>query len=409
MKLDIVLDLGFGDFGKGVTVSNLLELRSAKKPLVVRFTGGPQAGHTVNYKNKRHVFSSFGSGTLQGVPTFFSRHTMLYLPNLLRELQVLKKLGITPELYVDPRCMVISPYDVAYNRYTEETLQHGSCGIGIGTTMERNLTSPHKFHAADLEHWALIQSRLNQIETYYEDKLEGFDEEDGFYNHINYHEYASNAYADWDATFQTLASSSGTLLLPFKIKPWREIAEQHDHIVFEGAQGIMLDQDHGFHPHTTYGYTTSRNAWELISESDIFSIKNPINVFYGTRCYQTRHGGGPITGGFLEDADKILKKEQTNTTNEWQGEFRLAELDLGLLMYAFTVDRAYWRAGLATTQVNMVVTCLDHRPDWQYSEFIKGLKALAKYGGFVEFWQNDNPQTGHMKSWATEHLNPLQE
>ena len=68
----IVIGLGFGDEGKGQFVNNLIEPDYADDYLVVRYNGGAQAGHTVEYNGMRHVFSHFGSGTLKGAWTYLT-------------------------------------------------------------------------------------------------------------------------------------------------------------------------------------------------------------------------------------------------------------------------------------------------------------------------------------------------
>ncbi|HSY75885.1 MAG TPA: adenylosuccinate synthetase, partial [Bacteroidia bacterium] len=68
-KVSIVVGLGYGDESKGSTTAFLCQQGS--NPLVIRYCGGHQAGHTVIYSGKRHVFSNFGSGTLQGAPTYW--------------------------------------------------------------------------------------------------------------------------------------------------------------------------------------------------------------------------------------------------------------------------------------------------------------------------------------------------
>lgn len=88
-----VIGLGFGDEGKGITTDYLCS--KTKNPLVVRFCGGSQVGHTVVHNGIRHVFSSFGSGTLRGVPTYWSHKCALDPIGMLNELDVLKEKGIT--------------------------------------------------------------------------------------------------------------------------------------------------------------------------------------------------------------------------------------------------------------------------------------------------------------------------
>ena len=90
MKTAIVIDLGFGDSGKGRVVNELVS--SSEKSLVVRFSGGQQAGHKVVEGKREHVFSSFGAGTLKGADTFWSQYCTFYPNSFLGEYEALKDL-----------------------------------------------------------------------------------------------------------------------------------------------------------------------------------------------------------------------------------------------------------------------------------------------------------------------------
>jgi adenylosuccinate synthase len=66
----------------------------SENPIVIRYSGGQQAGHTVMYNGVKHIHSNFGSGSLRGVPTYFSEHTTIYPVTIARELKVLKGKGV---------------------------------------------------------------------------------------------------------------------------------------------------------------------------------------------------------------------------------------------------------------------------------------------------------------------------
>jgi len=133
----------------------------------------------------------------------------------------------------------------------------------------------------------------------------------------------------------------------------------HDYtdIVFEGAQGIMLDQDHGYFPHVTYGHTTTKNAWRIASKCPGIDIKE---VLYVTRSYQTRHGAGPMTSS--EEVELIKTGHETCGDNEWQGSLRVRELDYSLLNLALAFDMGYHPVDVKKV---MVFTCMDQRPDFR--------------------------------------------
>ena len=135
MKTQAVIDLGFGDSGKGLFTAYLCS--KSKNPLVIRFSGGSQAGHTVVHKKIRHVFSSFGSGTLQDVPTYWSNKCTFDPNALLYEFNTLSKHDIIPLIFVNKKCPVTTPFDVVRNIYFNLKNGHGSCGCGFGETLDR--------------------------------------------------------------------------------------------------------------------------------------------------------------------------------------------------------------------------------------------------------------------------------
>jgi adenylosuccinate synthase len=108
--------------------------------------------------------------------------------------------------------------------------------------------------------------------------------------------------------------------------------------VFEGTQGVLLDEWHGFHPYTTWGTTVQKNALELLHESGFDGEIETIGV---TRSYATRHGKGPFV---TEDrAMRNAYPDEANTRGVWQGNFRTGFLDLVSLRYAVECVKSYGR------------------------------------------------------------------
>ena len=117
MKTQLVLGLGYGDEGKGLTTDFLC--RQAHHPLVIRFSGGHQAGHTVvDASGKRHVFSSIGAGSMAGAATYWSRYCAFAPENFWKEYQAFVGAGASPAptIYLDALAQVTTPYDVYHNR-----------------------------------------------------------------------------------------------------------------------------------------------------------------------------------------------------------------------------------------------------------------------------------------------------
>jgi adenylosuccinate synthase len=103
-------------------------------------------------------------------------------------------------------------------------------------------------------------------------------------------------------------------------------------VIFEGAQGVLLDEWHGFHPYTTWSTTTFANAARLLTEAGYAGAVTRLGVL---RAYATRHGPGPLV---TEDAALTAAlPDRHNTTNAWQRAFRVGHLDLVATRYALAV------------------------------------------------------------------------
>lgn len=369
-QCSIVIDLGFGDAGKGLT-TDFLASQQPEKSIVVRFSGGHQIGHTVTTDVLTHTFSNFGSGTLVGVPTFYTEHTTVFPPAILQEGNFLKK--YKPQLYVHPLAMITTMYDIAYNRALEKQQNHGSCGLGFGTTIARNKEEVY-FFANDLQFNWVVKQRLKSIRTYYKSKL--------LHQPKSVQEYYFNELSTYDEDYYLDTCSA---IKPFyQLATLPEIAARFEHFIFEGSQGILLDTQHGFHPHTTWSYTTSKNAIQLIK--DHFGHHATVRIFYVTRCYQTRHGNGPMS----ETQSVTLKNNdnEANKTNEFQGEFRTKGLDPELLNYALQCDAIHHQNLLI--EKNLMITCLDQLPNFSPADLIENLapnfsSVYGSYGPMRKF------------------------
>lgn len=313
----VVVGIGYGDEGKGLTTSFLCSL--AQRPIVVRFNGGHQAGHTVVYEGKRHVFSGFGSGTLQGVPTYWSKFCTFYPSSFLREYKLLKKSVDFPQIFVNPLCPVTTPFDIESNRMREKLVNHGSVGMGFGSTIQRQ-DDYYKLFVQDLYYPNVLLAKLKLIAKYY-----------------NFTDPGAEI-----ARFMSHVDSVKDIILLMN----DDILNNYNPI-FEGAQGVLLDMDHGFFPNVTRSNTISKNA---------LSIQPHSEIYYITRSYSTRHGNG-----FLHNESKlelVNNENETNKSHPYQGEFRTAKLSEEMLNYALDCDNIYSR-GL---NKNLVITCLDQYP-----------------------------------------------
>ncbi|WP_299677926.1 adenylosuccinate synthetase [uncultured Tenacibaculum sp.] len=321
-KAKIVIGLGFGDEGKGITTDFLC----TKNPeaIVVRFSGGQQAAHTVKIGDRKHVHSSFCSGALRGLPSYFSEHCTIHPTFLHTELQELKKKKGNVTLSVHPLAKVTTPFDVWSNRKNSKNLAHGSCGKGIGATMKRN-EGPYKLYAIDLVGpKSMLLEKLNSIANYY-----GLFDIPELSAEVTY--------------FLDCVSD-----LDIKIKDY-SFLNTYETIIFEGSQGVLLDMNHGTFPNVTYANTTAKNAIEICEKLNIENIE----TYYITRSYATRHGNGWMLNE--EELKLVNTEEETCVYNEFQKHLRTAKLNIPLLLHAKNIDQIYNKSKKST----LVMTCLD--------------------------------------------------
>jgi adenylosuccinate synthase len=336
MNISIVVGLGYGDEGKGATVNALCT--DPKRNAVVRFNGGHQVGHTVVHGSNRHPFSNFGSGTLKGVPTYWSEYCTVNPMAVLKEGNVLRTMGVHPVVIYNANAMVTTPYDILQNLSNTANLNHGSVGVGFGKTIKRNEDMYH-LYVRDLLCPDIRDEKLKLIKKYYFDKSGDI-------------RLAGNTMNELIDEFTTACYH---LVVNYKIvNSFQEAKLWDKDLIFEGGQGIMLDMDYGFFPHVTYSNTTSKNAFELLSK---WGIDYHVRTYYVTRAYQTRHGNGPMVNEGKQDISYIkINPLETNVDTGTQGVFRRAMLDIPQLRYAVSCDGYHNSYGTK----NLVITCYDH-------------------------------------------------
>lgn len=337
-----VIGAHYGDEGKGLVVDRLV--RELRAPLVVRFNGGAQAGHTVEVADgRRHVFSHVGAGALAGAATFLSRHFVAHPYVFLREMRELEGLGVVPSVFVDPAAPLTTPYEVLVNQAIETArggARHGSCGVGFGETLEREEKGP-SITVGDLDDLDRLRARLRILRR----------------EHVPARLAALGLVPDeglrGDLADEELCDRFIEAALAFRQRieladPARFVDRD---IVFEGAQGLLLDQDLGAFPHVTRSRTGLPN---VVSLAPAFGI-DALEAFYVTRTYITRHGAGPLAGE-LAGAPYVGIDDRTNRPNAFQGSLRFAHANPALTIATIRSDLS--RVG-GDIDVSLAVTCLD--------------------------------------------------
>lgn len=309
MKAKVVIGSSFGDCGKGV-LTDYLCAQNEDARMVVRFNGGAQAGHTVvTPEGQRHVFHHVGSGAFCGIPTFLSQYFVCNPILFIQELDQLSALGIHPTVYAHPNCLITTFADMMINQIVENARalgsagRHGSCGVGFHETLNRSEIRQLKITMSDLWNGCTNLSRqLDEICSKYAKFRTGQVLQIG--SHEN---------------FITTCRTFANYVKPLGIEGIHKKVGDGT-IIFEGAQGLLLDQNNKeFFPHLTHSNTGMKNVTELCRQGGITEKE----IYYVSRTYLTRHGAGPLPGH-----DPLMSfEDNTNLSNPFQGSLRFAPLN----------------------------------------------------------------------------------
>jgi adenylosuccinate synthase len=339
-----VLGLGFGDCGKGHFVDALT--RRWQAHTVVRCNGGAQAGHNVvtpaeaGSGERHHTFSQFGAGTLvPGTRTLLLDPMVLHPTALLVEAEALGRLGIRDaltRLTIDAQCRVTTPYHQAAGRLRERLrglAAHGTCGVGVGETVRHGLAHPDQIlRYADLlpGGTAHLKACIDRLQTLRETLLVEFSPQcPAGSGGSTFEEFRTLQDETLGSRWLTIAQALARQCPPTSAESIHEQLTQSGSVLFEGAQGVLLDEWRGFHPHTTWS-SISTAAVEKVAAR--FGIAEPIEHYGVLRAYLTRHGVGPLPTQD-ESLDDLLP-EPHNSADGWQGRFRRGHPDAVLLRYA---------------------------------------------------------------------------
>lgn len=377
-NIKVVIGANFGDEGKGLMTDYFafraqnaigdegLYRGGSGKGIVVRFNGGAQAGHTVTAPDgNRHVFGHFCSGSFAGLPGYLSEFFVVNPMLFLKELSQLERIGnvqglfINTKLYVDKNCMVTTPYDMMINQIAEMSrgiMKHGSCGVGFNETITRCLyNEAYRLCMMDLRDVEATRQKLAVIRNEYIGiRLEQL----GVPSIPQaYEELLAN-----EGILEGFAADAAEMLRRVEITDIG-VLESYNDIIFEGAQGLLLDQSHEYFPHVTRSNTGIENAAELIKKAfaEVGREPNgketgPVEVIYVTRAYMTRHGAGPFPSELPEKPYSGIV-DMTNVPNPYQDVLRYGLMDIDALDRAIKQDLK--KAKGLECDVRLAVTCLD--------------------------------------------------
>lgn len=375
-KAYAVIGLNYGDEGKGLTTDYLCS--KSENPIVVRFSGGANAGHTVVVEKdgiqRRHVFSHFGAGTLNYVPTFWSKYALanpILFNKEYKELLLDSNFScITTPFFIDYDSPVTTPIDMIANQLEERRKgrdSHSTCGVGIHNTVIRE-NNRYSLKVGDLVNLVFSDGTIEQKISTLTALLD----------------FLVSYYNLTDTIDKKRVQNIGQLfykecydfISTVKICSFDYIKNTFHTLVFEGSQGVGLSCDRASDGrYLTEAYTDLNNIREM--------WQDPITVFGVTRPYLTRHGKG-----YLENETEkpfSLIDEKTNVDNEWQGAFRYGILDATTLLTHWR-----WLEEKKTPQMefNLMMTCLDHIPS---NGGLGIIRSLTKDIPYKEFYGSFGP------------------
>ena len=360
-----VIGASYGDEGKGRTVDYLAKKLIEDKGippediLCVRFSGSNNAAHTVYIdENTSHVFKLLGSASFRNVSTFLSQYVYIDLVTLCREMREFKK--VFPEysgkLYIDGRVKLILPYDIILNRLKElsRDKKHGSTGSGFNEAVTRSQYYPYTIRNLQKCNIGILKDiHLEFLESIRQFDLDALDLDEDMKEFIKI--MCANQ------SSQQILHKALELLSTFEI-PVEVVDRKFDlskyNCIFEGSQGLLLDEYSTNYPYVTRTRTGVHNLIDISREYNcVVDV-----VYYVTRPYVTRHGEDP---NFIEEdiSDEFNVVDKTNIENPWQGKMKYRKLSLPHIYFGCAEDFIAYKDLYPSSKHEIVITCMDQCKD----------------------------------------------
>lgn len=286
----VVIGSQWGDEGKGKIVDWLSE----RADVVVRFQGGHNAGHTLVVDDVTYKLSLLPSGVVRPDKLSIIGNGVVIEPfELLKEIENVSKLGvkITPDnLKIAENAVLILPVHRMVDQAVEAVRGSGKIGTtgrGIGPAYEDKIAR-RAIRVCDLEDHDVLEEKLESLLIHHNNLLKSF----------------GSPIADKAEILKSLKEVAPKIL-PFSTPVWRLLDQSRvrgDRILFEGAQGAMLDVDHG-----TYPYVTSSNTLAGAATLGAGIGMNTAGYVLGiTKAYTTRVGSGPFPTELLDETGALI-------------------------------------------------------------------------------------------------------
>ncbi len=286
----VVIGTQWGDEGKG----KIVDLLTDRAEAVVRFQGGHNAGHTLVIDGKKTVLHLIPSGILrENVRCLIGNGVVLSPSALLEEMEVLKQNGVPvlERLGISESCPLILPYHIALDQAREAARGSkaiGTTGRGIGPAYEDKV-SRRGIRFGELCDVEVYKERLREVMEYHNFTLVNYFKVDA----VDYHQVLDESLAQAEILTPLIEDVTGTL---------HQMRAEGRNVMFEGAQGALLDIDHGTYPYVTSSNTTAGGA---ASGSGV----GPCHIDYVlgiVKAYTTRVGAGPFPTELFDEVGDHL-------------------------------------------------------------------------------------------------------
>ncbi|MGL4554745.1 MAG: adenylosuccinate synthase, partial [Gemmataceae bacterium] len=294
MPCTCVVGLQWGDEAKG----KIVDLLTEENDFVVRYNGGANAGHTIVKGGKTFKLSLLPTGVLQPrVTSVIGNGVVVYPPRFLEEVASLREAGVSvgKNLLVSDHAHVIFPYHLEEERLQEGAAAGdaiGTTGRGIGPCYQDKLGRLRGVRVGELLHPNHLRERLGAIVPYKNRLLRGLSPDARTFDAGELFE----RYAAFGEQLRPHVADTVHLLL--------DGVRQGKSVLFEAAQGSLLDVDHGTYPYVTSSNASVAGTW---SGSGLPSryLTRVIGII---KAYSTRVGGGPFPTELLDDTGERIRR-----------------------------------------------------------------------------------------------------
>ncbi len=335
MPITLIIGTQWGDEGKGKVV----DYYSKDADYVTRFQGGNNAGHTIQVEDEIYKLHITPSGVIQGKTGVIGNGVVIDPEILIKEINELTQRHIKPNLLISDRAHLIMPYHKLLDGAEETKLGNKKIGTtkrGIGPCYSDKI-SRNGIRTIDLLHPTILKEKLDRIIPIKQKMLALYGKKD----QLN----VTKIYADYLNYGKTLSAyiAPTHLILNKAIK-------ENKTLLFEGAQGTMLDVDFGTYPYTTSSHTIAGGA----------AIGTGINPSYLTKivgivkAYTTRVGEGPLPTELFDEIGKHLQEKGHEFGTTTSRPRRCGWFDLVVLRHSTMLSGV---THLAITKLD-VLTCL---------------------------------------------------